>query len=79
MTVKELKEALENLDDSLPVYMSTDPEGNGFRELYSIESENCGVDAGDHYYLCLTPEMEKEGFTEEDVWKDCPLCIILWP
>ena len=39
MKVYELVEKLNKVDQDLDVYLSIDPEGNGFEEIYSVESE----------------------------------------
>ena len=73
LTVKELKELLNEYDDNLPVYLSSDPEGNS----YCVLSENCfgfGYARSLDYFLediksykKLTPELIDRGYSEEDL------------
>lgn len=68
-------------DPEAVVYQSRDAEGNGFMQLAE-------VDYGAVYELDgrvdeigltgLTPELERQGFTEEDV-VDGPTVVCLWP
>ena len=42
-TVKMLRDEIRDLPDDMEVYMSIDPEGNGFHTLYTVEvSESQG-------------------------------------
>ncbi len=80
MNVKELKVILENLPDDLLVVCAKDGEGNGFNELYSVDTNM--VCSGEYelevHCAELTPELEEDGYTEEDIKKGNP-CIVLWP
>jgi len=81
ITVKELIQELQTLDPELPVIMSTDDEGNGHRyidknyigvEGFNAGSWDCDIEVGIEK---LTPELEEQGYTEEDV-KEFP-CVVL--
>lgn len=83
MTVKELKQALEGVDDSRIVIMSKDEEGNGFSPLAEASTENDVYMAdstwsGEIALKELTPELKEQGYTEEDLG-DGEDCIVLWP
>lgn len=84
MKVSRLKELLAQCDDDDDILMSADSEGNSFHPL-SESGISIGVDAWDGEYYAevgirkLTPELEKEGYSEDDVIVDGRPCIILWP
>ena len=82
MTVGELREQLIGVHESTLVVQSKDSEGNSFsptaeigHSMYRAESSYYG-DIG---LKRLTPDLEKQGFTEEDVMKDGVSAIVLWP
>jgi len=77
ITVKKLRDLLRDIDGSRVVLLSIDEEGNGFNELRSV-SRNCVTGNGQIKLEKLTPDLEKLGFTNEDVGKGKP-AIILWP
>lgn len=81
MTVKQLKNKLENLNDNDIVVMSKDAEGNGFSPLADLSEGSYEADStwsGEVGLRKLTPDLRKQGYSEEDlnngVW-----CITLWP
>lgn len=83
MKVKNLIEELNKLNPEAIVIMSGDGEGNQYSPLADIVGENMVYSAnstweGDIGYKKLTPELIKDGYTEEDIklGKDC---IILYP
>lgn len=78
MTVKELIDRLKSIDSDMPIILSTDPEGNYFRELNAIEPYNNSYKDNSIGISELTPELEKEGYTEEDIL-DGVKCVVLWP
>lgn len=63
-TVNDLREALANLDGSLPVILSADEEGNGFKHLYDISTNLKWDDDADYV-------------SEEDDFGSA--CVVLWP
>ncbi len=82
MTVKELIEELEKLDGERIVVLSKDGEGNGFSPLsdidcsvYTSETTWCG----EVHIEELTPELRKQGYTEDDVREDGQKAVVLWP
>ena len=82
MKVKELVELLQEMDPEALVVMSEDSECcNNFNEL-------CGASTGfwderDGGYVFpineLTPELQEEGYYEEDDAFDGPPCVCLRP
>lgn len=82
MKVKELKRLLEKIDDNYIVIMSKDAEGNGFSPLDELEDSRCYLAdstwSGEIGFKVLTPELKKEGYSEEDVIDGEP-ALILWP
>lgn len=67
MNIKELIEQLSGLDPELEVFVSRDPEGNGFETLYTIEE------------LYRTPDNDM--YSEEDMLESgltCTKCVVLW-
>ncbi len=82
MKVKELKQLLENIDDERIIILARDSEGNRFSPLSQIDDEStyladstCSGDVGIEQ---LTPELEKKGYSEEDVLGGEP-ALVLWP
>ena len=71
VTVKELIERLQELPEDLPVFTSTDDEGNGYRRVYLDWVGVEGYELEDGVIVVgipeLTPELEDKGYTEEDV------------
>lgn len=85
MKVKELREKLEDCDPEEEVYVSVDPEGNAFKELYGVDNEFALNTEGrfpDGPWLresALTEKRKKHGWSEEDVNEDAENVVILWP
>lgn len=81
MKVKDLIEKLKEHDPEAMVALSKDAEGNGYSPLADIEA--AGYSKDDHFsgltYNKLTPELEKMGFSEEDIDEDAEDCVFLWP
>lgn len=72
MTVKELREALENLPDDLPVVMSKDSEGNAYSPLSSY--------ADDVEYVAETTWYGELYSKDEDERPDNGVDVLcLWP
>jgi len=82
MRVKELKELLKSVDDDRIVVMSRDGEGNGFSPLGDLDDESTYLAdstwSGDCGIEKLTPELKKQGFTEEDI-NGGEKALVLWP
>ena len=82
MTVKELKELLSKLNDSDVVILQKDSEGSGFSPLDGIwEGKYVAKTTwyGEAYLRELTPELIKQGYSEEDVSKEGANAVILVP
>lgn len=77
MKVKELIEELKKLDPEKLVVMSSDGEGNSYDVLYQIDDDSMYKD-NEVGLAKLTPELEEEGYSEDDVIEGEP-CIILYP
>ena len=77
MTVEELYKLLGNCRKDDIVVISADEEGNGFRELWSVNTREYNFDEGEIVLRKLTPQLEKDGYTEEDTGDGKP-CVVLW-
>jgi hypothetical protein len=66
ITVKQLRESLNGLDDSLLVVLSKDAEGNDFSPLVEVEGP-----------LTYIPDSGWSGEIIED--HDNDNCVVLWP
>lgn len=79
MTVGELKKELEGLDDNLLVVLQKDSEGNGYDTAYQVDT-NTVFDEDDRevYPKTITPEMEKQGWSEEDLGEGVD-CVVIAP
>ena len=79
VTVKELIEVLQKLPQDVPVFTSIDSEGNGYRPVYDtwVGLEAYEDEDGEIVVSIseLTPELEKQGYTDEDV-RSNP-CVII--
>ena len=77
MTVKELIALLQTCDQDRIVVISRDSEGNGYSELYCVESAMfCDGEIG---LEDLTAELEKLGYGEEDVMEEGKRAVVLYP
>ena len=87
VTVKELKELLKNEDDDAIIVLSSDEEGNSFsplHESYGVDNFLSDGNYGEIHPRELTPELIKQGYTEEDLGskedrKKMIKCITLYP
>lgn len=80
MKVRELIEELKKCDPEYMVVLSMDEEGNGFGELKEIDRHS-KFDGEDIGLAELTPELEDQGYGEEDVMDDTDAkdVVVLWP
>lgn len=76
MKIKDLKKALEGIDEETLVVLSRDEEGNGYGVL-SVVNQNTYKD-GEIGFAKLTPELEKQGYTEEDLLEG-ELAVVFYP
>ena len=79
ITVGELREALSELDDRLPVYLQIDPEGNGFHQVEGAEEGM--TDLEEHRPSSIIPPGAKE---EPEEWDLDPgeyktNCVVIYP
>ena len=84
MKVIELIELLQKEDPDDLVVMSKDGEGNSFSPFCDINRCQYLADStwsGETSLRKLTPELQKDGFTEEDIFNDpdAVKAISLWP
>lgn len=86
VTVRELKEILNNVEDDAIVVLSSDSEGNSFSPLdNSVGIDNYEPnenDRGEVYPRELTEELIKMGWTESNLGEDKEKllkCITLFP
>jgi hypothetical protein len=79
MRIKELIKILQTMDQERIVVMSADSEGNSYAPLRNIDDNSVYV-AEDHEIGLekLTPELEKQHYSEEDVREGEP-CVVFWP
>lgn len=81
MTVSDLINLLKTEDPSRIVVMSADGEGNNFSPLSGHSVGSYRADStwsGEVGLEKLTPEMEKKGYSEEDVIEG-KRALVLWP
>lgn len=88
MIVKELIEALKQLDPERTVILQKDSEGNGYSPLANLEPAAYIPDttwSGEVKYELyqLTDEMRRIGYTEEDcvdeLEEEFELAVVLYP
>lgn len=85
MTVQDLKKELDKLDDNMLVVISKDSEGNSYSPLSEVSGNSLYTPEnnwlGEVSIKELTPELIKQGYTEEDCYKtdESKECIVLWP
>jgi len=77
MNVRELMEALSELPPDMLVVVSRDAEGNGFTPVHDIETAM--YSKGEIGYSELTPELEEQGYCEDDIMADGEPSVVLWP
>ena len=81
-TVKELIEKLQTLPQDLIVLKANDSEGNGYEYIETNYIDTAGFNKADKNYDLevgvsdkLTPKLEEQGYTEEDI-KEFP-CVVI--
>lgn len=85
MKVSDLITELQTCNPDAIVVMSADEEGNSysplsaFSDIYNYIPESTW--SGGISIRELTPELEEEGYTEDDVLEDedSVPCVVLWP
>lgn len=82
MNVGELKKFLEDVNDNRIVILQADGEGNGYSPLAGLDDSSVYIAdstwSGEVKYERLTPELEKQGYSEEDCGNGEP-ALILFP
>ncbi len=81
MTVKELKEELQGLDDNIEIMLQIDAEGNGYCKVRGADPKNIyDEQTGTVYSLGWTAQ---EACMEDDEWKELidnnPIVLIIYP
>jgi hypothetical protein len=79
LTVKELIAQLALLDPDAVVIMQRDPEGNGYAPCSGADGNGSwDKNEGEYGYATLTPELERQGYSEEDIISGVP-AVVIWP
>lgn len=78
ISVKNLIEELQKLDPEDYVVLSSDQEGNTYNFLEGI-AINQRLNNGGVFLPELTPELEEEGYTPEDVCEEGVPCVVFYP
>jgi len=77
LTVKELIAQLAELDPEAVVIMQRDPEGNGYSPCSGAEGDWAWDDLEHEVgYATLTPELEKAGYSQDDIVAGVPAVVI---
>lgn len=83
MTVKELKEAIENLPDEMEVVLQKDSEGNGYSPLAGTDSDAVYIYEtiwyGDVYSMDWTADDACMSDEEWEEIKSNPRVLVLYP
>lgn len=81
MKVQELRELLAKASGDDEVVLARDAEGNGYENLYEVDTERRirTADEPEPYYRELTAEMREQGYTEEDVLTEGVDAVVLSP
>ena len=82
MKVSELIEELKKFDQDAIVILQKDAEGNGYSPLDDVDQAGYTPEStwsGEVQPKVLTPELEKAGWTEEDINPDGEDCVVLAP
>ncbi len=85
MTVKDLKDKLSTYPDDLLIVMSSDAEGNSKSPLAELDTRvyvpNSTWSGETYMARVLTPELEAEGYEEEDCYEEGngQDAVVLWP
>ena len=77
MKASKLIKILEKLDPDTEVVLQGDAEGNSHMALFSYWKGLFNKNNGEVGYSKLTKDMEKQGYTEEDIIEGKP-AIFLW-
>ena len=82
ITVADLIKSLQEYPQDAVVIHSRDSEGNGFSPVAEVSLGRTSLEDGESEIQFgldeLTPELEAEGYTEEDVG-DGPIAVCVWP
>ena len=78
ITVRELIETLQQIDQNRIVVQSIDEEGNGFVP-FSGDLSLMNYENGDVFYTMLTEELKAQGYTDEDIFQGGTPAVVLWP
>lgn len=79
MTVRQLIEKLQKMEQNRIVVLAADPEGNHYDTLHDVQQMMYDDDEGEVGYDKLTPELEKQGYGEEDLMPNGKKAVVLWP
>jgi len=83
MTVAELIQELDRIEDKTRlVIIQKDGEGNGYSPISCVEEDGYVAEEdwlGERTLEALTPELESQGYSEEDVDEDAVPALFLIP
>jgi hypothetical protein len=81
MKVKELIELLVGINPEMEIVMSADSEGNSYSPLRVVDTDSNNYDSDEREIglRSLTPDLEKQGYSEEDVMENGEPVVVLWP
>jgi len=83
MTVKELKEELEGLDDDMEIIIQKDSEGNGYSPLYGVDADGIYIPETTWCGECWDATWSADDADmEEDEWEELKKkdrSLILYP
>jgi len=77
MKVKELIAKLNSFDGEDLVILSSDEEGNSYRELHDLWTANYDIENREVGLRELTPELINYGYNEEDIQEGVP-CVVFY-
>lgn len=79
ITVRELREQLSELNDNLPVYLQTDPEGNGYHSVGGVEAGMTDLEQHrpDDIHSPRAEEFPEEYGLEPGEYKTN--CVVIYP
>lgn len=77
LTAEALIEILKTVPPKTPIVLSSDQEGNSYRQAYSFSTDHNFKDR-EIGLRELTAEDTKQGYTEEDLMTDGEPCVCLW-
>jgi len=78
VTKYELIEILNTFPGDPVIVLSRDEEGNGYLPLWTVDDYIYNERTGEIGFDNLTPQLKKQGYTQEDLIEGVP-ALVLWP